>query len=585
MNEDDSNLSESCCVMCEEGFTHEKATKLYKKGRGTLFRLAELRGDLTLQQRLLTEGNLYVHESCRRPYIDERTSTCSTDDSGEPRPKKLRSEVPQFEWKVHCFLCGEPAISEARHPDRDRIKLVETMEIRTTSLKASERVSSSLTDEIRARLLDCHDLVAVEARYHSRCYQKLLLANQSVNSDKAGRPVDENKQDSFLLLCSWLESEGDAEIFSIKELHRQMGELACEGSEIYSEKALRMKLKSHYGEHIYFAYIGGSREEVVCFRNMASFIISDSWYQERKANQLEDSERIMVAAAKLIREEIRQREYTKREYPNPYDLNDYDSLCEFLTPSLLKLLQTLMKNDLKMVSIGHAIVQCVRPRSVISPIMFGLGAEMDLVFGSRWLNEELYALGFSVSYDEVQTFKHSILQDPTLNCLSAAEKCPTHYVADNADSNVSTLDGKGTFHGLGLIRITKKKNRVDSVSERVKRLARVHVNELVKDRGIPVLSYVPCGPPALASVKFNPLIELKYPTTGLPILYYSNLLWQSSYLLKKSLSPEPHWLNWSGFMQHAFLRHDTVDEDDITILPLMDLDPGDMSTLYSCIST
>ncbi|KAK6181746.1 hypothetical protein SNE40_009537 [Patella caerulea] len=291
----------------------------------------------------------------------------------------------------------------------------------------------------------------------------------------------------------------------------------------------------------------------------------------------------MVAAAKLIREEIRQREYTKLEYPNPYHLNDYDSLCGFLTPSLLKLLLTLMKNDLKMVSIGHAIVQCVRPRSVISPIMFGLGAEMDLVFGSRWLNEELYALGFSVSYDEVQTFKHSILQDPTLNCLSAAEKCPTHYVADNADCKVSTLDGKGTFHGLGLIRITKKKNRVDSVSERVKRLARVHVNELVKDRGIPVLSYVPCGPPALASVKFNPLIELKYPTTDLPILYYCNLLWQSSYLLKKSLSPEPHWLNWPGFMQHAFLRYDTVDEDDITILPLVDLDPGYMSTLYSCI--
>ncbi|KAK6192876.1 hypothetical protein SNE40_004273 [Patella caerulea] len=142
--------------------------------------------------------------------------------------KKLRSKVPQFE----CFLCGEPAISEARHPDRDRIKLVEMMEIRTTSLKASERVSSSLTDEIRAMLLDCHDLVAVEARYHPRCYQKLLLANPSVNSDKAGRPVDENKQDSFLLLCSWLESEGMQ-----KSSRSKMGELACEGSEIYSEKS------------------------------------------------------------------------------------------------------------------------------------------------------------------------------------------------------------------------------------------------------------------------------------------------------------------------------------------------------------
>ena len=70
-----------------------------------------------------------------------------------------------------------------------------------------------------------------------------------------------------------------------------------------------------------------------------------------------------------------------------------------------------MKSDMKLAAIGHAITQAVWPRSVLSPLLFGTGVEMDLVFGSRWFIDELYSLGFSISYDEVNTFKQSILQD------------------------------------------------------------------------------------------------------------------------------------------------------------------------------
>ena len=54
-------------------------------------------------------------------------------------------------------------------------------------------------------------------------------------------------------------------------------------------------------------------------------------------------------------------------------------------------------------------------------------------------------------------------------------------------------------------------------------------------------------------------------------------------MLRKSLNPAPHWLNWSGFMQHVFTGAYKVDEDDVTILPLIDLNPSDETTLYSCI--
>ena len=51
-------------------------------------------------------------------------------------------------------------------------------------------------------------------------------------------------------------------------------------------------------------------------------------------------------------------------------------------------------------SIGHSIVQSAR-KNVITPTLFGLGDEIDHVFGSRWLIDEMSRLGFSISYDEV----------------------------------------------------------------------------------------------------------------------------------------------------------------------------------------
>ena len=111
---------------------------------------------------------------------------------------------------------------------------------------------------------------------------------------------------------------------------------------------------------------------------------------------------------------------------------------------------------MKLAEIGHVITQAVRPRSVLSPLLFGISVEMD---GPRWLIDELCNLGFGISYDDVNTFKQSILQDRSVNCFASAESQPNQFVADNADFNVQTLDGLGTFHGLGMIQISKLKKK------------------------------------------------------------------------------------------------------------------------------
>ena len=53
---------------------------------------------------------------------------------------------------------------------------------------------------------------------------------------------------------------------------------------------------------IFFAEISGRKN--VCFRNTASLIISDKWYEERNSN-VDEVTRILDTAAKLIKNSLR----------------------------------------------------------------------------------------------------------------------------------------------------------------------------------------------------------------------------------------------------------------------------------------
>ena len=98
---------------------------------------------------------------------------------------------------------------------------------------------------------------------------------------------------------------------------------------------------------------------------------------------------------------------------------------------------------------------------------------MDHVFGSRWLIDELYQLRFSISYDEVNLFKQSILQDEDLCTLSPpVDAKVTQWACDNADHDIKTIDGSNQFHGMGTISMfavnghaTNFSTRQDSMSQ------------------------------------------------------------------------------------------------------------------------
>jgi hypothetical protein len=258
---------------------------------------------------------------------------------------------------------------------------------------------------------------------------------------------------------------------------------------------LKRKLIDTYGSHIFFADIDG-RRNVVCFRDMANLIISDKWYSEREKSAEDDSVRIVRTAAMLIKSQIRDTPYNTEVYPNNDTITNRQHAKNWMPNLLQEFLHGITSNELKQIAIGHSIVQASRPRSVISPVLFSIGVSLDHVFGSKWLIELMSHLGFSLSYDEITRYKQSVLVSENSQTSLPNVAGFMQWAADNVDHYLGTLDGSGSFHGMGVINMLTP-NSTETVDLKegtfcdvpVKRMKRVKAGDLTRNRTIPIVAY------------------------------------------------------------------------------------------------
>ena len=103
-------------------------------------------------------------------------------------------------------------------------------------------------------------------------------------------------------------------------------------------------------------------------------------------------------------------------------------------------------------------MQATRPRVLIAPLQLGLAVQMHHHFGSRFLIDLLHRHRFCSSYAEVQMFERNavVTSGTELNILDG--DCLVQYFADNGDRNIKTIDGKNTFHGMGIIATITPRN-------------------------------------------------------------------------------------------------------------------------------
>ena len=84
----------------------------------------------------------------------------------------------------------------------------------------------------------------------------------------------------------------------------------------------------------------------------------------------------------------------------------------------------------------------------------------------------MFKFGFSVPYCEVTRFKQASLTSQSINDKIkqiSTENSFTQFIADNVDHNIDNLDGRGTFHGMGIIASAVSKSQSFSKELKIKR--------------------------------------------------------------------------------------------------------------------
>jgi len=137
-------------------------------------------------------------------------------------------------------------------------------------------------------------------------------------------------------------------------------------------------------------------------------VLSALYERKKKKDNVTENDKIIKTTGKLIKSDVLKIPGNKTVYPTAAELRNIELQASFLPHSLVLLLNELFtdtNHQLKLVSIGQAIVQAIRPRALIAPLQFGLGVQMHHNFCSKFLVETLHKLGFTTSYAEVQKFE------------------------------------------------------------------------------------------------------------------------------------------------------------------------------------
>jgi len=133
---------------------------------------------------------------------------------------------------------------------------------------------------------------------------------------------------------------------------------------------------------------------------------------------------------------------------------------------------------------------------------------------------------------------------------------------------VCTLDGRGTFHGMGIISMTSSTSAANLVNgnfteEPLKRLARVKVGNMTKGKGIPLVHYRMNEKSALSEIVSDKAhLNVEYTVGNVDVL------WHAGWFLPADSNPR--W-NWSGFMQ-TVTTGESLHCVDIRVLPIIDND-------------
>ena len=180
--------------------------------------------------------------------------------------------------------------------------------------------------------------------------------------------------------------------------------------------------------------------------------------------------------------------------------------------------------------------------------------------------DHLSKLGFSCSYAEVKRFEQSDAFSEGVSIQGMSPDSCVQFVADNVDHSIWTIDSTGTFHEMGMIAAATSSCKTN---RSIKRDMYATAQQVKTIGRIPIKVFT--SPTAQLKLAYGAL-QLNLSTAN----HMIDLLWKVSWPLR---SPRP---GWSGTMQ-AVSEGNYPGQSCFTFLPMIDLDPTDMSCAFTTL--
>ena len=568
MPQEQSHVCPFCMTMVEK---KDEVVSLTEKGVCSILQVAKKRED-----KIVCKVGQLVHTECRKKY----TNKISVDIAMRKKSERDRSESPQlrskkatFNFQTDCFYCGVTV-----DPNDPNIFRSRSLGVKETLLEKCDERKDSWSSQVRARLSVINDLHAADATYHRQCANNfrtktgiptaLQSEEQIAKRPKVGRPQDNDANEAFSKVADYLR-ENDDEQITVNQLIDLMQSLLKDSSaEAYSYKWMKKKLQDEFKDEIVFTEING-KANVVTFRARAKNILHN-FYEESKQDQDADKNKdlLLKAAAELLKEDIKLVATNPEQYPD-LTTNKLSDCLEGVPESLRKFLQLLFsgkEESIKHAFIGQAVMQAVRPKVLMVPLQMQLGVQLHHVFRSRFLIDQLHKLGVSCPYHEVLKFeKNAAVSQGTIVEGYSSEF--VQYAGDNVDHNVHTLDGLGTFHGMGIIATITPAIDGNFCIPRAK-----VTKEQIRNAG--KVQIISCREESkgLSRIKYKKLPKITYtdPTRCL------DLIWKCSITFGKERP------SWAGTMQFVH-QGNHPGKASIMILPMIDMNPSDPTCISSTL--
>lgn len=342
----------------------------------------------------------------------------------------------------------------------------------------------------------------------------------------------------------------------------------------YGNQYLAKKLKDHFGETIKIASLCG-KPDVIYESQSAEKLLNDLFKCDRKEGG-DIKQHVLALAGHYIKEEIHQTSYDTHNFLSIDELN-LESQLSVLPSSLREFLNTFIsKRSKKVDSLSVATIgQCIMHLTMnhyTPPLQVALGTEIHTKTGSQFLIDLFHNHGLVASSEIVrQLERNAAVTDLNFDPANSLIRSPL-YAADNVDVKKVTIDGKGTFHGMGAIYSFIPHGNNDYGKVMIKK-SKISKEDLLR-KSLSIDRYP-------RSADMNTIQNLKVSVTWSANMPKPS---QIDYLRVCGALKDPTVRNISGVMRIVTKNNLPAEKSAVTYLPIIDLKSTDMSCIYTVLN-